>query len=225
MDPGLSLSKAWWTGIRSAAQLAPSVFLASATASSTLVAQIIPTHLKQFPVVTRDEALSCWSQEHNNSPPPNSVSHCQRELDSPRVKAAAQALLEDAPDARSRARLLAETIPFCHLLSADPVPTTQASTNSVAHTCTPSLPAGHCAVPPSMPTASTSSYPTAHYLCQPTCRCIASCRKTTNFSFPAFPVASTSIQARNSTTTILIDTIGSLGYPSPQMFTSLAMFP
>ena len=94
-------------GIRSAAQLAPSAFLASAAGSSTLVAQIIPTHLKQSPIVARDEALSCWSQGHNNPPPPDSVSHCQREWDFPRVKASAQALLEEAPDARSRARLLA----------------------------------------------------------------------------------------------------------------------
>ena len=94
-------------GIRSAVQLAPSAFLASAAGSSTLVAQIIPTHLRQSPIVARDEALSCWSQGHNNPPPPDSVSHCQREWDSPRVKASAQALLEEAPDARSRARLLA----------------------------------------------------------------------------------------------------------------------
>ena len=94
-------------GIRSAVQLAPSAFLASAAGSSTLVAQIIPRHLRKFPIVAREEAFSCWSQGHHNPPPPDSVSHRQREWDSPRVKASAQALLEDAPDARSRARLLA----------------------------------------------------------------------------------------------------------------------
>ena len=94
-------------GIRSAVQLAPSTFLASAAGSSTLVAQIIPRHLQKFPIVAREEAFSCWSQGHNNPPSPDSVSHRQREWDSPRVKASAQALLEDAPDARSRAGLLA----------------------------------------------------------------------------------------------------------------------
>ena len=93
--------------IRSAAQLALSSFLASVAGPATLVAQIIPTHLEQFPIVARDEALSCWSQRHNNPPPPDSVSDSQREWDSPRVKASSQALLEDTPDASSRARLLA----------------------------------------------------------------------------------------------------------------------
>ena len=94
-------------GIRSAAQLAPSAFLASAAGSSTLVAQIVPSRLQEFPIVAREEALSYWSHGHNNPPPPNSVSHRQREWDTPRVKVSAQALLEDAPDERSRARLLA----------------------------------------------------------------------------------------------------------------------
>ena len=35
------------------------------------------------------------------------MSHCQREWDSPRVRASVQALIDNAPDARSRARLLA----------------------------------------------------------------------------------------------------------------------
>ena len=81
--------------------------MASVAGSATLVAQIIPTHLEQFPIVARDEALSCWSQRHNDPSPPDSVSHSQREWDSPRVKASSQALLEDILDARSRARLLA----------------------------------------------------------------------------------------------------------------------
>ena len=93
-------------GIRSAAQLAPSAFLASAAGCSTLVAQIIPIHLKEVPIVARAEAFNFWMQGHDN-PPPISVSHCQREWDSPRVRASVQALIDNAPDARSRARLLA----------------------------------------------------------------------------------------------------------------------
>ena len=45
-------------------------------------------------------------QGHDN-PPPISVSHCQREWDSPRVRVSVQALIDNAPDALSRARLLA----------------------------------------------------------------------------------------------------------------------
>ena len=93
-------------GIRSAAQLAPSAFLASAAGCSTLVAQIIPIHLKEVPIVARAEAFNFWMQGHDN-PPPISVSHCQREWDSPRFRASVQALIDNAPDARSRARLLA----------------------------------------------------------------------------------------------------------------------
>ena len=42
-------------GIRSAAKLAPSAFMASAAGCSTLVALIIPIHLKEVPIVARDE--------------------------------------------------------------------------------------------------------------------------------------------------------------------------
>ena len=56
-------------GIRSAVQLAPLAFLASAAGSSGLVSQIIPTHLQQAPLVARADALSRWSLGHNSSPP------------------------------------------------------------------------------------------------------------------------------------------------------------
>ena len=42
-------------GNMSAAKLAPSAFLASAAGCSTLVALIIPIHLKEVPIVARDE--------------------------------------------------------------------------------------------------------------------------------------------------------------------------
>ena len=50
-------------GIRSAVQLAPSTFLASAAGSSTLVAQIIPRHLQKFPIVAREEAFLVTSTQ------------------------------------------------------------------------------------------------------------------------------------------------------------------
>ena len=55
-------------GIRSAVQLAPLPFLASAAGSSGLVSQIIPTHLQQAPLVARADALSRWSLGHKVLP-------------------------------------------------------------------------------------------------------------------------------------------------------------
>ena len=94
-------------GIRSAAQLAPSAFLASAAGSSGLVSQILPARLQEVPYAARAEALSSWMQGHDSPPPPDPVAHRQRMWDLPRVRATSQALTNDAPDPRSRARLLA----------------------------------------------------------------------------------------------------------------------
>ena len=101
------------------------------------------------------------------------------------------------------------TIPFRHLLSADPVPTTPSSTHAL-HLCqqAPTLFLQLCQQLPPAPFC-----PSAHYLCPPTGRCTASCRKTTSFIFSTFSATSTSMHARNSTTTILINIIGSTGVP------------
>ena len=93
-------------GIRSAAQLAPSAFLASAAGSSGLVSQILPARLQEVPYAARADALSSWMQGHDSPPPPDPVAHRQRMWDLPRVCATTQALTNDAPDPRSRARLL-----------------------------------------------------------------------------------------------------------------------
>ena len=45
-------------------------------------------------------------QGHDSPPPPDSVAHRQKMCDLPRVCATSQALTDNAPDARSRARLL-----------------------------------------------------------------------------------------------------------------------
>ena len=46
--------------IRSAVQLAPSAFLASAAGSSGLVSRILPKHLREVPYAAKAEALSSW---------------------------------------------------------------------------------------------------------------------------------------------------------------------
>ena len=94
-------------GIRSAVQLAPSAFLASAAGSSSLVSMIVPTPLQDAPLTGRSEALRLWAQGHDSPPPPDPAAHRQKLWDLPKVCATAQALTNDAPDARSRARLLA----------------------------------------------------------------------------------------------------------------------
>ena len=94
-------------GIRSAVQLAPSAFLASAAGSSDLVHDILPPHLQNTPLPNLDDALLLWSQGHDQSPPVGPASHRQKAWDTPKVSAVADALLDNAPDPTSRARLLA----------------------------------------------------------------------------------------------------------------------
>ena len=96
-------------GIQSARQLAPSAFLASAAASSTLAHVILPSHLHTIPYTIKDEALLHWAQGHEQPPPPAEVSHKQKSWDSPRIEAAVEFLMDNAPDTRSCARLLAAT--------------------------------------------------------------------------------------------------------------------
>ena len=96
-------------GIRSAGQLAPSAFLASAAASSTLVHLILPSRLHTIPYTIKDEALLHWAQGHEQPPPPPEASHKQKSWDSPRIEVAVELLMDNAPDTRSRARLLAVT--------------------------------------------------------------------------------------------------------------------
>ena len=96
-------------GIRSAVQLAPSAFLASAAGSSALVNQILPSRLKNILSTTNDDALISWAKGHDQPPPPEPASHHQRNWDTPRAKAMAEALLKDAPNEMVRARLLASS--------------------------------------------------------------------------------------------------------------------
>ena len=98
--------KAGGLGIRSAVQLAPSAFLSSAAASSDLVHLILPPRFGSQEVLHLGSALTSWSLDQDHPPPVAPASHHQV-WDTIKVSATANALLENAPDALSRARLLA----------------------------------------------------------------------------------------------------------------------
>ena len=85
-------------GIRSAVQLAPSAFLASAAGSSDLAHHILPSHLQSVPL---PYVVVSWSQGHDQPPPVGPVSHRQKTWDAPRVSATVVSLLECALDAAS----------------------------------------------------------------------------------------------------------------------------
>ena len=94
-------------GIRNATQLAPSAFLASAAGSSKLTRQILPPRLRDAPSPAHSEALAFWSSGHDEPPPPAPPSFLRKSWDTPRVTSAYKDLLETAPDALTRACLLA----------------------------------------------------------------------------------------------------------------------
>ena len=99
--------KAGGLGIRSAVQLAPSAFLSSAAASTNLVRHILPPRFGSQDLLHVDSALASWSLDQDNPPPVAPASHRQKVWDAVKVSAMANSLLENAPDAQSRARLMA----------------------------------------------------------------------------------------------------------------------
>ena len=94
-------------GIRSAVQLAPSAFLASAAASSELIQNILPARLQSQPIPSYDSALCIWSQDLDHPPPSGPAACIQKNWDACKVEKTADSLLENAPDDVARARLLA----------------------------------------------------------------------------------------------------------------------
>ena len=96
-------------GIRSAVQLAPSAFLASA--SSGLAHLILPANLPanmQPPQLSYvDEALAAWSQGCQEQPPTDAAAHHQKTWDTIRVSSIADTLFTDSSDPMHRARFLA----------------------------------------------------------------------------------------------------------------------
>ena len=97
--------------IRSAVQLAPSAFLASAAASSRLAHQIFPANLPanmQPPqLIYVDEALAAWSQGCQEQPPTDAAAHHQKTWDTIRVSSIADTLFTDSSDQMHRARFFA----------------------------------------------------------------------------------------------------------------------
>ena len=96
-------------GVRSAVQLAPSAFLASAVAASDLVHRIVPSHLQGSPLPHVCDAEDLWSEGDVQASPVGSAQHQQKAWDFPKASALAGSILESAPDSRSRSRLLAST--------------------------------------------------------------------------------------------------------------------
>ena len=94
-------------GIRSAVQLAPSAFLASAAASSDLVHHIIPPRLRGSSLLNVEDAKVMWCGGGDLVPPDGEAQHQQKSWDTLKVSALAESLLVNATDPRSRARLLA----------------------------------------------------------------------------------------------------------------------
>ena len=94
-------------GIRSAVQLAPSAFLASAAASSGLAHLILPANMQPPQLSYVDEALAAWSQGCQEQPPTDAAAHDQKTWDSLRVSSIADTLFTDSSDPMHRARFLA----------------------------------------------------------------------------------------------------------------------
>ena len=97
-------------GIRSAVQLAPSAFLASAAGSSDLVHHILPPRFVSSPLLHVSDALSLWSQNIDQTPPEGIASHQQKCWDSYKVSAVIDSLLNEAPDLFTRTRLLTVSV-------------------------------------------------------------------------------------------------------------------
>ena len=91
-------------GIRSASSLAPSAFLASISASSVLIASLLPEkyRLTLDPLV--DAAISCWLALGGVIIPSPDIAHIQRKWDEQICSSKAKALLQTT-DSREKARL------------------------------------------------------------------------------------------------------------------------
>ncbi|KAL5500326.1 hypothetical protein EMCRGX_G011871 [Ephydatia muelleri] len=94
-------------GIRSAVRLAPSAYLASAAASSTLVHQILLPQFSDTDLLCFQEALALWTNSSNQSPPEGITSYHQKSWDIPTILAIKENLLNSATNESSKSRLLA----------------------------------------------------------------------------------------------------------------------
>ena len=95
-------------GVRSAVDVAPSAFLASAHSTASLVHSILPTSLSPLfsPVVSC--ALSAWSSRVPDFQPPSGDDAVSQKIwDQPGVELVSRRLLNGAQNSEDRARLLA----------------------------------------------------------------------------------------------------------------------
>ena len=110
-------------GVRRAAQLAPSAFLASAAGCSSLILEILPPCLHACVDPHIELALTAWRQGHSESPPSLPESSHQRVWVAPLVAATITSLLDGAPSQQATARLLAASTPESGAwLNALPIP-------------------------------------------------------------------------------------------------------
>ena len=91
-------------GVRRAAQLTPSAYLASAAGCSSLVHQILPFSCNSTHP-NLDPTISSWNQGLSVLPPSSPNSTRQRAWDEPHVNATHTMLLDLTQDEQARARL------------------------------------------------------------------------------------------------------------------------
>ena len=96
-------------GVRRAAQLAPSAFLASAAGCSSLILVILPPCVHACADPHIESALTAWKQSHSESPPSLPESSHQWVWDASLIAATVTSLLDGAPSQQATARLLAVT--------------------------------------------------------------------------------------------------------------------
>ena len=97
-------------GVRRSVQLAPSVFLASAAASSHLIQKVLPTRLSVSSYAPKDAALHFWCQSVDTSPPLPPNDKKQRAWDESQIAVSFQSLLDVSDSSKMRARLLAASV-------------------------------------------------------------------------------------------------------------------
>ena len=93
-------------GVRQAAQLAPSAYLAPAAGCSTLVHQILPSSCNSTDP-NLESAISSWNQGLSVPPPSSPNSTCQCAWDEHHVNTTHTMVLDLVQDQQARARLLA----------------------------------------------------------------------------------------------------------------------
>ena len=92
-------------GIRSALQLAPSAFMASAASCTPLTRQILPSRLSISSYPEVDLILTQWDPDGDLTPPSSSNKAKQKAWDLPKVQASYEFLVNTSQGPVARARL------------------------------------------------------------------------------------------------------------------------